>query len=426
MLTETQLKLLASAMTETVGATHRVDAGYTYLGQFLSHEIVRPTRPPAGTTRFASPRLDMDSVYGTPQQMNDYLKNGMFPLPPADPREPDDLPRDQHGLALIPEPRNDDNVIIAQLHRFWQRFHNYLLLERLAADALQARQLVTKVVQLLVVEDYLRQLLAPIVFDSYFRFDRRWVKFGNAIPPHFSHAAFRFGHSMVRSSYDGFGERAVQLHEIFRSKRKLEREFVVRWDGFFGAPVAENQVQDAMRIDPFIARGMLQIPGIGAPEITNIIERNLQAGYEARLPDGKAYVQELLAEPNGAALASAFALGPLPDLGVLAPLVPADSGISIDNLPLWPYVLIEAMHASNGKHLGVLGSLICAEVFGRAIRKAPDSIYDGKWRSVDDVLERLGPLGERLQARRRSGSNGRVTERNFCMHHVLSLVLNSN
>ncbi len=38
------------------------------------------------------------------------------------------------GVAQIPEPRNDDNVIIAQLHRFWQRFHNFVLQKELADE----------------------------------------------------------------------------------------------------------------------------------------------------------------------------------------------------------------------------------------------------------------------------------------------------
>ena len=108
---------------------------------------------------------------------------------------------------------------------------------------------------------------------------------------------------------------------------------------------------------------------------------------------------------------------------MLSKYIPADLGLTIDNLPLWPYVLVEAMSTAEGKHLGVLGSLICAEVIGRAIRQAPVSIYDGQWRSVDEVLATLGTLGARLQAQRSANGGGPAPRRDFCMRHVIQLVL---
>ena len=180
MLTEKQLMHLATAMSEQdgTGSTRRIDAGYTYFGQFISHEIVAATLHPGdpSPTRIASPLLDLDSVYGMPEQMETWLPGGFFATP-APPSLPDDLLRNSGGVAHIPEPRNDDNVILAQLHRFWQRFHNFLLQQGLAANPVQAREFVTKVVQLLVVEDFLRQVLEPRVFASYFRSNERWLTF---------------------------------------------------------------------------------------------------------------------------------------------------------------------------------------------------------------------------------------------------------
>ena len=228
MLTEKQLTHLATAMSEQdgTGSTRRIDAGYTYFGQFISHEIVPATRHPGDPppTRIASPLLDLDSVYGTPEQMETWLPGGFFATP-APPSLPDDLLRNNGGVAHIPEPRNDDNVILAQLHRFWQRFHNFLLQQGLAANPVQAREFVTKVVQLLVVEDFLRQVLEPRVFASYFRSNERWLTFdGSGIPPHFSHAGFRFGHSMVRASYESFaGGVERNLQDLLR-QGQLEPE----------------------------------------------------------------------------------------------------------------------------------------------------------------------------------------------------------
>jgi hypothetical protein len=425
MLTEKQLMQLATAMSEQdgTGSTRRIDAGYTYFGQFISHEIVPATLHPGDPppTRIASPLLDLDSVYGMPEQMETWLPGGFFatPVPPA---LPDDLLRNNGGVAHIPEPRNDDNVILAQLHRFWQRFHNFLLQQGLATNAVQAREFVTKVVQLLVVEDFLRQVLEQRVFDSYFRSNERWLTFDTTgIPPHFSHAGFRFGHSMVRASYESFaGGKERNLQDLLR-QGKLEPEDVIDLKGFFGQPFENNSVQDAMAIDPFVARGMSFIPD---PKMTiNIIKANLKAADSVQLPPGKVYVDQLLAGPKGPQLQARFELEPLADLGVLSPYIPSDLGLTIDNLPLWPYVLVEAMSTAEGKHLGVLGSLICAEVIGRAIRQAPVSIYDGQWRSVDEVLATLGTLGERLQAQRSANGGGPAPRRDLCMRHVVQLVI---
>ena len=425
MLTEKQLMHLATAMSEQdgTGSTRRIDAGYTYFGQFISHEIVAATLHPGdpSPTRIASPLLDLDSVYGMPDQMDTWLPGGFFATP-APPSLPDDLLRNNGGVAHIPEPRNDDNVILAQLHRFWQRFHNFLLDRGLATNAVQAREFVTKVVQLLVVEDFLRQVLEQRVFASYFRSNERWLTFNTpGIPPHFSHAGFRFGHSMVRASYESFaGGKERNLQDLLR-QGKLEPEDVIDLLGFFGEPFENNFVQDAMAIDPFVARGMSFIPD---PKATiNIIKANLKAADSVQLPPGKVYLEQLLAGPQGPQLQTRFELEPLADLGVLSPYIPVDLGLTIDNLPLWPYVLVEAMSTAEGKHLGVLGSLICAEVIGRAIRQAPVSIYDGQWRSVAEVLATLGPLGERLQAQRSANGGGPAPRRDLCMRHVIQLVI---
>ena len=79
---------------------------------------------------------------------------------------------------------------------------------------------------------------------------------------------------------------------------KLEPEDVIDLKGFFGEPFENNSVQDAMAIDPFVARGMSFIPD---PKVTiNIIKANLKAADSVQLPPGEVYVEQLLAGPKGA------------------------------------------------------------------------------------------------------------------------------
>ncbi len=427
MLTEQQVVTLAEVMTESSHVSRFIDVGYTYLGQFIAHDIVPQTHPIPGQSRDVLPYLDLDSVYGIGTQTSTLLdERGLFPVERLTPDGPEDLPR-THGVPNIPEPRNDDNVIVSQLHLFWQRFHNAILQRGHATNVDDARRMTTLVFQLVVVEDYLRQVLAPAVFDSVFRFDRRWLNLpSRPMAREFSHAAFRFGHSMVRPFYESFPHKPdVTLPELFQANRNLDARLELDYRRMFGWPVLNNRVEDAMTIDPFITREMRQVP-IPTGATINIAEMNLRAGIAAQLPPGKAYVQQLLAGPNGSKLAAAFGIRPLPDLGPLAERLPATSGITIDNLPLWPYLLVEAVHASEGKHLGMVGSLICAEGLANAIAGAQYSIYRGHWCPVDELLSWLGTLGEELQEQRRVFANAAFADRTFCMRHVIELVLADN
>src|ERR1044072_437556 len=89
MLTQEQLQVLATAMTQKdKGSTRRIDAGYTYLGQFISHELVAATPRPGDPTlpRVVSSLLALDSVYGMPHETQAWLAGGA--LPPAPPARP--------------------------------------------------------------------------------------------------------------------------------------------------------------------------------------------------------------------------------------------------------------------------------------------------------------------------------------------------
>ncbi|HEY7638176.1 MAG TPA: peroxidase family protein [Steroidobacteraceae bacterium] len=419
---------IANAMTGSLVEAQGLHAGYTYLGQFISHDIVRVTNPqPGQPLHLATPVLDLDSVYGATPGEVPHIVDDRFVLG----SNGDDLQRID-GVAQIPDPRNDDNVIVSQLHLFMQRFHNFTIDQGYAADAAAARKLVTLVFQLVVVEDFLRQILAPPVFESYFRFDRRWLQFDpSRVPPDFSHAAFRFGHSMVRPRYKGFPRAStVAITELFQGGHNLPADLVIDWRHFFGWPGMREPpsptsvpAQLAARIDHIISDDMRKI---ATPHgVVDVVRKNLDAG--AKLRKGIRYTNDVLDSTNGRAIQSALALVPLQNLAAAPELARAE--ISLAELPLWPYLLVEAVHASDGVHLGVLGSMICAEVLANSIAKAPTTIYRGRWPSVDEVLTELGGLGEALQEVRRSaaaGSRTTFSDRTFCMRHLIELVPGKN
>src|SRR5690606_6976451 len=85
---------------------------------------------------FRTPRLDLDSVYGLGPDAQPHLYKhdargftgelvvGSFNGFPALEL---DLPRSREGHALIGDPRNDENAIVAQIHLAFLKVHNLLV-----------------------------------------------------------------------------------------------------------------------------------------------------------------------------------------------------------------------------------------------------------------------------------------------------------
>jgi hypothetical protein len=258
---ELQLLELGCAMFEDPKAEEETDdgnnddipAGYTYLGQFIDHDVTfDPTsrlqrqNDPDALTNFRTPRLDLDSVYGAGPSGAPYLydPDGIrlrvvqrsatdFDLP----REAAKSKNDQQRRALIGDPRNDENAIISQLHVAFLRFHNEVV-KRCPQDIPEDRRfeycqrIVRWHYQWLVVHDFLPKIVGqPVVddvlgkqeFDMPTNRDRRGqslrdkeqekaviyepnLRFFNwenlpFVPVEFATAAYRFGHSMVRKDY---------------------------------------------------------------------------------------------------------------------------------------------------------------------------------------------------------------------------------
>ena len=201
------------------------------------------------------PRLDLDTVYGDgPGSADARLYDGPClrvgtvsdlgdgaPIPPEDDHErdlprlgplldagvitDDDIPLDlrnaphRRSIACIGDLRNDVNLITAQLHVAYLRFHNRVV-ERIRAAPADfglagphdpglfdvARRLVRWHHQYLVLHDYLERVTEPgtvtrMLADGPQHY--RPLPDGELWTPlEFAAAASRFGHSMIRDSYD--------------------------------------------------------------------------------------------------------------------------------------------------------------------------------------------------------------------------------
>jgi hypothetical protein len=368
------------------GENPDIAAGYTYLGQFVDHDItfdpvssLERRNDPDALVSFRTPRFDLDSLYGAGPADSPWLYDQEDPVKllighntgPHD--EPTDLPRNQQGRALIGDPRNDLHVIISQLTLAFLRFHNAVvdhLRNQFFPDAElfdEAQRLTRWHYQWMVIEDYLRPLVGSEVLDRALVTDAatgarhaqlqffRW-KQDPFMPVEFSAGAFRFGHSQVRATYQlnatldpihiflpSFDPNPLQHLGGFRP---LPKTWTIDWSMFF--TISGSSPQLSRRIDTKVTGPMAQLAPMLDASRRPLALLDLLRGRALGLPSGEAV---------------AAAIGTVPDagLGLTAPT------------PLWYYLLREAEVVTEGLRLGPTAATIVAEVFVGLLDGDPSS-----------------------------------------------------
>ena len=196
-------------------------AGTTFFGQFLDHDItfdasstLARAAVPEATSNFRTPALDLDSVYGAGPvaQQELYEPVDHIKLQIESGALFEDLPRREDGTAIVGDPRNDENLIIAGLHCAFILFHNNAIDHVRAQGALtqpmevfaEARRLTTWHYHWMVVHEFLPQTVGQSLVDDVLHRGGRFYRpeRGEAfIPVDFQTGTYRMGHSMVRPSY---------------------------------------------------------------------------------------------------------------------------------------------------------------------------------------------------------------------------------
>jgi len=405
-------------------------AGYTYLGQFIDHDLtldltplrLAGKRPVTETPNFRSARLDLDQVYGGGPDLSPFLyqRNCLrgeerfllgLTVPSFDDGHSfkaslDDLPRNSEGVALTADPRQDENLILAQLHVAFLKLHNLVmerpnLLEaskhyRAAGSTFEAaRRLVSWHYQWVVRHDFLENVLDPQIFEQMSDAESKAVRYDSRdfrIPVEFSVAAFRFGHSMVRDEYfvndahmDVSLESLLQMTDMHaESGNGLSADWVVDWKRFFFVGPGKHSARRSRAIDTRIAQALHGMPmnlvrpshvalaskSPFALEMTNLPVRTLLRGARVGLPSGQDVAGRL-----GFQVLNPDEVAEGPDKEILRRY-----GHDRDT-PLWYYILKEAELYGKGQRLGPTGSKLVADVISAALLNDPESYLsvDSKW-----------------------------------------------
>lgn len=379
--TDQQIADLAGTMLDQGGAATdhpETPAGFTFFGQFLDHDLTLDTEPqptaPVNIRTLDNDRtgiFDLDSVYGdgpqrTPQLYEEpdlkYLKVGVSNGIP-------DVPREENGTAILADGRNDENLIIAQLHAAFLRFHNRLIDE--GKSFADAQRLTRWHYQWLIVHDYLPRIVGQQNVDRFLHSNGQFYKPGNphdpVLPVEFAVAAFRFGHSQVRPFYRLNANPALRIFSIdpairdLRGGRPVPADAGIEWQRFFevdGLPGVKNLKK---LIDTKISQGLfeLPIPGAAASGSNVLAFRNMVRGKHYGLPSGQA-VAEAMGEP------------------IFTP-AELDLGPGFENgTPLWFYILAESEQRELGLRLGNVGAQIVAEVFLTNLKRDKGSYLKAK------------------------------------------------
>jgi Animal haem peroxidase len=450
---------VGEAMADGGGGSSRIPAGFTYLGQFVDHDLtfdrtsvmLGESVSPAELLQARSPRLDLDSLYGAgPSHTRSarfyrddrHLKEGRTVAAGPDvARQGFDLPRVGTGAtkadkrkALIPDPRNDENLAVAQTHLAFIRFHNRVV-DTLPSSTptaqrfTRARELVVKHYQWMLRHDYLPRICGRAVVNDVFAHGRKIFEVDAdptsvpTMPIEFSVAAFRLGHSMIRSAYDWnirFPDGQGTLGLLFsfsgvggnlgggvRLPSNWIADFRRLYDfgeaGRDDLTVPEAMFNRAMRIDTNLVDPLKHLPvstfgGPAAPNGDpgrNLAFRNLTRAQMLKLATGQ-QMSRLLGNRGVAVqpLTRAQIRNGNNKGATLGGLTAAQRDAFVSNTPLWFYILREA-ELNRGRLTGV-GARIVAETFHRAMEGSRHSIVrDTAWRpslGPDDTTFRMVDL----------------------------------
>lgn len=432
------LKMLGDAMAdlgepgqEIKDLNSNIPSVFTYLGQFIDHDItartdreteisvinngddvnssLKPTDPEVIINKLKNgrrPQLDLDSLYGDGPALIPGEKVGSSTeaqflyedenllLKVQELASFIDLPRASR-TAKIADMRNDENVIISQLHAAFLKFHNVIassLPQQLSPQSryIYARQFVRWCYQYVVVNDYLRAVCEPNIVDDILLNGPRFYRpgfSGNSVfmPIEFSVAGFRFGHSMIRPFYQLNRQSQVKIMDLLGVSRErhpesdllekngdnyqLKKQFSVDWQNFVQFARNEPIPNFARKIDPQISKGLfdLQLDGVRANTfMSHLAQRNLVRGYSLSLPTGQKAAKAFGFEP----LTKEDLIDKEPNEKLKQALEYGGFG---DRTPLWYYILKEAALQTGGNTLGAVGSSIVAETIIGLVKQDPNS-----------------------------------------------------
>jgi len=416
---DAQGRLLMSATLETEPDDEEnfaLPAGYTYLGQFIDHDLTlnpvehfKPVRNPKAIANLRSGQLDLDNLYGRGPADQPYmyeadgrrllrgreLSYGGATSPLFD------HPRVQ-GRAVIGDKRNDENVIVSQVHGIFTSFHNQVAIDRPRADFEELRRIVTWHYQWMILTDFLPRLVGKDLMQKILPDFAASGRLGRPItnlkvagqigagemPLEFVDAAYRAAHSAIRPVYrlntqmrgtpeerldnPGLDGRrfifAASAYSGLNGFREYPQDWGIDWRLFFEidrklsfktVDTGPTRVQASYKPDTSLVDPLAYLPEFSEPHkdqglfadkdghpvpkpgiVSNLALRDLLRSTQRQLPSGQDVARAMREEP----IPSKYLMvGRATSEWIKETRSITDYGDSFTNAaPLWFYVLAEA------------------------------------------------------------------------------------
>jgi hypothetical protein len=371
-------------------------AGFTYLGQFLDHDITRDTAPlptsgtvdPTTLENARTSEVDLDTVYSVgpdgidPDDSAKFLLGaGGRDLPRRPPVPHPFVPGALISEAIIGDPRNDENQVIAQIHATFLRLHNANVdeLRRGGSNPNQnerlfqeAREATTRQWQRVVATDLLPRFVGQAAMDRAIQNAPEFWNPGPAgddprMPVEFAAACWRVGHTNFRLAYrlaapngtvaaPPAGPQNIQVfngtfgaNDLTGGVNSPPARFI-NWPNFFQFPGQLEPVNAGRKFDTLLSRGAFQLPIPAAiPGGTGSLpERNLVRARGYELPSYEQVARRVGVVP------------------VANPL-PAGHGLE---MPLWYGMLLESQLAG-GRTVGATCGTVIADVAVGLLKRTP-------------------------------------------------------
>ncbi|MBP0614324.1 peroxidase family protein [Jiella mangrovi] len=394
---------LVETMNKDTNLAGPADAGMTFFGQFIDHDVTLDATSVTGTRidpqkirNVRTPNLDLDCVYGDGPEATPHFysqKHGGYMLFGRN-DNPYDLPRNSEGRALIGDPRNDENIIVSQVHGAFICLHNILMskalkdksigrtiancasmgIRKTALDEIptekmlfeQVRRFIRLHYQWLVLHEFLPSFVDPHVIKHTLAKDPFHDR-GPVMPVEFSVAAFRFGHVTVQPTYKlTAGGDDVELFTMLGFQNR-KPETTVEMSQFFSTDT--TKAQKARPVGTTMAKSLFKLPD-------NVASGPIRWGDytidEKRAK--KLALRNILRDRTSIQVFSGQ------DAALHLGLTPLDAPKAlkdhhIDKTPLWFYCMQEAETLGHGRLTGVGGSIV-ASVLIRLLKLDSESVIN--------------------------------------------------
>jgi hypothetical protein len=335
-----------------------------------------------------APKVNLEGLYGNGPVGAPYLYRKDDPAKLLLAPGGDDVPRNQEGIALIGDPRNDVQLFTSQMLVAFIHLHNRLV-DRLRDAGVgeaelfdEARRTATWHYQHVILREFLPMLVGPELTAELLDGGTRLYDRGEDpyIPFEFADAAYRYGHAQIRDRYQvnaNLGPCPVfpDLMGFGPVSPEHAMDWTLQIDVAGHAPAQRAKRIDARLPAPLIALPTQVSGSEPGDDYASLATRDLQRGQAVGLASGEAIARRL-----GVAALTAEQVGL------------AATGWTGET-PLWFYILKEADVLHDGDRLGPVGGRIVGEVLVGLIDRDPESLrsVDPHW--TPTLPTRDGPFG---------------------------------